>query len=169
MDDAVDIALFGDTHVPSRAPEIPGWVADRVRAADHAVHVGDFDSRAALERVRDLAGGEGRLTAVRGNVDPPLDLPRVATLSRGGVTFVVTHGDGPPGSYRERVARRAREHGGPDAVGVAGHTHEYLDARVDGVRVLNPGTATGAPPSVEASMMVATVADGAVDVTPHRR
>ncbi|MFB6303023.1 MAG: metallophosphoesterase family protein [Haloferacaceae archaeon] len=169
-DTPLEVALLGDTHVPSRAPAIPDWVAELLRAADHAVHAGDFDSRSAFERVRDLAGGADRLTAARGNVDPQvIGLPSVATVDLGGVTFVVTHGDGRSGGYRERVAGRVREHGGPDAVGVCGHTHEYLDTRVDGVRLLNPGTATGAAPADEASMMVATVADGAVDVTPHRR
>ncbi|MFB6079889.1 MAG: metallophosphoesterase family protein [Haloferacaceae archaeon] len=167
---ATAVVLLSDTHVPTRAKGIPGWVADRVRAADHAIHAGDFDSPAALARVRELAGGDDRLTAVRGNTDPRgLDLPRVATVALGGVTFVVTHGDGPPGSYRERVARRVRERGDADAVGVCGHTHEYLDERVGGVRLLNPGTATGASPGDETSMMGAVVADGRLDVTPHRR
>jgi putative phosphoesterase len=168
--DATEIALLGDTHVPSRAGAFPAWVAERVRAADHTIHTGDFDSLAAFERVRDLAGGGGRLTAVRGNVDPQsLDLPRTAAVDCGGVTFVVTHGDGRSGGYRERVAGRVREHAGSDAVGVCGHTHEYLDARVDGVRLLNPGTATGAPPADETSMLVAVAANGRLDVTPHRR
>lgn len=169
-DDGTEVALLADTHVPSRAAEIPDWVAERVRAAGHAVHAGDFDSPAALARVRDLAGGADSLTAVRGNTDPStLDLPRVATVALGGVTFVVTHGDGPPWNYRERVAERVHEHGDADAVGVCGHTHEYTDARVDGVRLLNPGTATGAPPCDGASMMVATVGGGDLDVTAHRR
>lgn len=164
--DGTTVAILADTHVPSRVAEIPDWVVERVRAADHTVHAGDFDSPAALDRVRDLAGDD-RLTAVRGNTDPPaLGLPRVATVDLGGVTFVVTHGDGTPWNYGERVVGHVREHAGPDAVGVCGHTHEYRDERVDGVRLLNPGTATGAPPAAEASMMVATAVDGTLEVTP---
>lgn len=166
---ATEIALLSDTHVPSRAPSIPDWVADRVRAADHAVHAGDFDSPAALERLRDLAGGGDRLTAVRGNADPGgLDLPRVATAELESLTVVVTHGDGGTADYRERVVGRVRERGGPDAVGVCGHTHDRMDERVDGVRLLNPGSATGATPATEASMLVATAGDGRLDVTVHR-
>ncbi|MFB6304100.1 MAG: metallophosphoesterase family protein [Haloferacaceae archaeon] len=164
------IAIVSDTHVPSRAPSVPEWVADRLAAADHVVHAGDFDSPAAFERVRELAGGAERLTAVRGNADPrSLDLPRVATVERGGVTLVVTHGDGTPHDYRERVAARVRSHGGPDAVGVCGHTHERMDERADGVRLLNPGSATGVRPAREASMFLATADDGALDVSVHRR
>jgi putative phosphoesterase len=167
---ATEVALLSDTHVPHRAEGIPDWVADRVRAADNAIHAGDFDSPEALSRVRDLVGGDDRLTAVRGNTDPRgLDLPRVATVDLGGVTFVVTHGDGPPGTYRERVARRVREHADTDAVGVCGHTHQLLDERIGDVRLLNPGTATGASPGTETSMLVLSVADGRLDVTPHRR
>jgi hypothetical protein len=47
---------------------------------------------------------------------------------------------------------------------VAGHTHELLDREVDGVRVLNPGTATGASPASEATLMRLDVEDGSFSV-----
>lgn len=162
----VDVAILGDTHVPSRAREIPDWVAERVTAADHVVHTGDFDSQDAYDSVRDLAPN---LTAVRGNTDPnhQLDLPTVATLVAGGVEFVVTHGDG-RGRYDDVVVDRTRAHGGADAVGVAGHTHRPRDDVVDGVRLLNPGSATGANPSDVPTMIEATATDGDLDVVFHR-
>ncbi|QCC46624.1 metallophosphoesterase family protein [Halobellus limi] len=165
----VELALVSDTHVPSRADSIPAWVEDRIRAADHVVHAGDFDSAAAYERIVDLAGGEGSLTAVVGNIDPPsLDLPVVETLRVEDVAFVLTHGAGPRRGYESRVAETVRKEGGPEAVGVAGHTHEPLDEVVDGVRLLNPGSATGAPPGSEPTMYAATVDGEAVSVTLHR-
>jgi hypothetical protein len=162
----VDVAILGDTHVPSRAREIPDWVAERVSAADHVVHTGDFDSRDAYDRVRDLAP---HLTAVRGNTDPnhDLGLPTVATLVAGGVEFVVTHGDG-RGAYDGLVVDRTRAHGGDGAVGVAGHTHRPRDDVVDGVRLLNPGSATGANPGDVPTMIEATAEDGDLDVVFHR-
>ncbi|MFB6161102.1 MAG: metallophosphoesterase family protein [Haloferacaceae archaeon] len=162
---AVEIALVSDTHVPSRAPSIPAWVEGRLRDADHVVHAGDFDTAEAFERVVTLAR---ELTAVRGNTDRVTDLPEVATVERGGVTFVVTHGAGSRRGYERRVANTVRSHGGPDAVGVSGHTHEPMDERVEGVRLLNPGSATGAAPASEPTMAVATVADGDLTVEFHR-
>jgi putative phosphoesterase len=161
------IAIIGDTHVPSRARAIPDWVEAQVEAADHVVHTGDFDSRRAYDRVRDLAA---HLTAVRGNTDPnhDLGLPTVATLVAGGVEFVVTHGDG-RGSYDDLVLDRTRAGGGDGAVGVAGHTHRPRDDVVDGVRLLNPGSATGANPRDVPTTIEATAEDGELDVVFHRR
>jgi putative phosphoesterase len=152
----MELAVLGDTHVPSRAEAIPAWVRDRVREADHVVHTGDFDSRRAYERVRGLARG---LTAVRGNTDPPeLDLPAVASVDAGGLRLVVTHGTGAPENWPDRVARAVREHGGD--VGVGGHTHAPTDREQGELRLLNPGSATGAAPADRATMLSVTVDDG---------
>lgn len=164
------VALVSDTHVPTRTDRIPDWVRTRIRRADYAIHAGDFESADALATVRELA--DGGLTAVAGNVDrPALDLPAVATLDVEGVTFVVTHGTGPARSYRERVAETVRERSGESGdrsvVGVSGHTHEVMDAAEAGVRLLNPGSATGAAPAERATMMVATVEDGELSVQVH--
>lgn len=162
----VTVAVISDSHIPERAGAIPDAFADRVAAADHVVHAGDFTDHGTLDRVRDLAGD--RLTAVYGNMDPRnLDLPAVAILEAGGVTFVVTHGTGDLETYESRVAEVVREQAGADAVGIAGHTHAVLDAVVDGVRLLNPGSVTGAAPAEGATMMAIEVDDGAVDVTVH--
>jgi hypothetical protein len=159
------VAIVSDTHVPNRARAIPAWVREELKRAEYVLHAGDWDAVDTVETIRELAGGADRLTGVRGNVDPPaVDLPEVATVELGGVTFVVTHGSGPHHGYRERVARRVRAHGGTGAVGVAGHIHEYVDETVDGVRLLNPGSATGASPASEPTMMVAEVADGTLSV-----
>ena len=179
------IAIISDTHVPTREPAIPAWVVAEIEQADHTIHAGDFESIGAYERIVDLTDGD--LTAVLGNVDPAmLDVPQTATLEVDGVTFVVTHGDGSSGTWSERVVETAREHAGADAdttlVAVAGHTHQVVDTtvtfddprRADSedelarpVRVLNPGSATGAAPTTVETMFVATVDDGTLSVE-HR-
>lgn len=162
----VELAVLADTHIPSRAATIPEWVAARVRRADHAVHAGDFDSTEAYARVDDLAGGD--LTAVRGNMDPPsISVPRVATREFAGVRFVVTHGTGAPGGWADRVAGTVHEEAGD--VGIAAHTHQVVDRHHDDVRLLNPGSATGAAPADETSMMTVTVEDGSLDIEVVRR
>jgi putative phosphoesterase len=173
----MDVALISDTHVPSRAAAIPEWVRERLSRADHVIHAGDVDSAPALATVEELAS---ELTAVAGNMDRSLSLPSVATVTLGpdgaaapreGVTFVVTHGTGSTRGYEDRVASTVRRHAdeGP-VVGVAGHTHEVLDTTHGDVRLLNPGSATGAAPASTTSMMTARVtADAELDVTVHER
>jgi len=170
-----EIAVVSDTHVPTRADAIPDWVRERMAEADHVVHAGDFDAAEAYDEVAEIADD---LTAVAGNMDPvTLDLPAVATLELGGATFVVVHGTGAVRNYRERVAGIVADEAesagaGPPVVGIAGHTHQLLDERVTAngrtVRLLNPGSATGADPATEATMLAVEAADGDVDVTVRR-
>ncbi len=166
----VDLAVVSDTHIPSRETEMPPWVRRRIEAADHTVHAGDFDAPETLAFVEDLAQA---LTAVAGNVDPSsVDLPEVATLRVEEVTFVVVHGTGPHDSWPERVAGVVREAVDVEAesgtvVGVAGHTHTPTDTVVDGLRLLNPGSATGARPANRTTMLSVGVDGDALDVELH--
>jgi hypothetical protein len=162
-----ELALIGDTHIPSRADGVPAWVREQVETADHVIHTGDFETADVLDRIEEMAGGD--LTAVKGNIDgADVALPNVATYETEGVQFVVTHGTGDRVGYEARVVATVEEHGRSDAIGVAGHTHEYTDELEDGTRILNPGSATGADPASETTMMTVTVDDGDVDVTLHR-
>ncbi|MXR52003.1 YfcE family phosphodiesterase [Halovenus sp. WSH3] len=159
----MEIAIVSDTHIPSREQTIPEQFRERIADADHVIHAGDFDSKGALAEIQDLAPA---LTAVAGNMDPQIGLPEVATVELGGVEFVVTHGTGSPRGYERRVANAVRKHADSEqAVGVAGHTHELLDTTHDGIRLLNPGSLTGARPASEATMLAAAAEDGSLSVT----
>ena len=160
------LAIVSDTHVPSRVADIPDFAANEMEDADLLVHAGDFDSHSAYETVRDLAD---ELVAVHGNTDPrDLQLPAVETVWVEDVQFVVTHGTGSRDGYTERVLERVREErDDPNAVGVSGHTHELRDRTVDGLRLLNPGSATGADPADQASLLLVDVDGEDVDVTPR--
>jgi len=158
------IAVVSDTHIPSRASGIPAWVREEIERADRVVHAGDFDSIEAYESLRELAPGAVRVT---GNMDPDaLGLPATETFEAGGVRFVVTHGTGDLATYEGRVAGIVADRAAADrsTVGIAGHTHQRADREIDGYRLLNPGSATGADPATEASMMVVETEDGAVAV-----
>jgi putative phosphoesterase len=163
----MDIAIVSDSHIPSRAQSIPAWARREIQTAEYVLHAGDFDSTKALADVRRLAS---RLVAVGGNTDPRgLDLPTVETVDLGGVRFVLTHGAGSKRTYESRVAGIVDDHAGEKpTVGVAGHTHELLDETVEGYRLLNPGSVTGAAPADVATMLTATASDGELDVTVHR-
>lgn len=161
------LAIVSDTHIPTRAAEIPEWVAEEMRAADAVIHAGDFTSQTTYERVLDLA--DGNLTAVAGNMDDRgLGLPETDTLELADHEFVVTHGTGSPEGYEDRVREIAtRAATTEDPIAVAGHTHSVLDDD-DGIRLLNPGSATGAPPAAEATMMAVSVTPEGVDVRVRR-
>ncbi|MXV64353.1 YfcE family phosphodiesterase [Natronorubrum sp. JWXQ-INN-674] len=176
------IAVISDTHVPERAEAIPEPFRERIEAADHVIHAGDFETPAFLEDVRDLAS---ELTAVHGNADPAeAALPAVADVTLEGVTFVVTHGtlnhveaavyghDGMVMSQEDwlnaiadTARARTRAWDGDTLVGIGGHTHRVEDDVHEGVRVLNPGSVTGADPAETATMMELDVEDGTVDVS----
>lgn len=156
------IAIVSDSHIPSRAQSIPDQFRERIRDADHVLHAGDFDSEGALA---DTLAVAPELTAVSGNMDRALGLPAVETVELDGVRFVLTHGTGSARGYERRVSETVREAGGD--VGVCGHTHEVLDTSRDGVRLLNPGSVTGAAPAERTTMMTAAAGDGSVDVTVH--
>ncbi len=162
----VTIAVISDSHIPERADGIPAAFRERIATADRVVHAGDFTDPSALESVRELAGE--RLVAVYGNMDPRnLDLPAVERFEAGGVEFVVTHGTGDLETYEARVADVVREEADEDAVGISGHTHEVLDEAVDGVRLLNPGSVTGADPAERATMLTVEAEAGELEVTVH--
>ncbi|QLG27943.1 metallophosphoesterase family protein [Halorarum halophilum] len=176
----MEVAILSDTHVPEQADQLPAPFRDRVRAADHVVHAGDFGSHEALAEVRELAPD---LTAVYGNADPDdVDLPAVASVEAGGVTFVVVHGIVNPveravsstegvvmgrDDWLDAVADTTRARADEPMVGIGGHSHEVEDEVHDGVRLLNPGSATGVGRADGATMMTAEVADGDLDVTLH--
>ncbi|AHG02705.1 phosphoesterase [Halobacterium sp. DL1] len=160
------VVVVSDTHIPSRADELPDFVANELEDADLVVHAGDFDSEAAYDEIRDIADD---LVAVRGNMDPrSLGLPKTETLWVEDVQFVVVHGTGPLDGYEERVRETVREErDDPNAVGISGHTHRLRDWTTDDVRMLNPGSATGADPAEEPSLLLLEVEEDAIDVTPR--
>ncbi len=161
----MQVAIISDTHIPSRAQRMPEAFRERVTEADHVLHAGDFDSEGALADIKAMAS---ELTAVAGNMDARTGLPSVASVELGGVEFVLTHGTGSKRGYESRVATTVREHAETDEpVGVSGHTHEVLDTTNEGIRLLNPGSATGAAPAEGTTMMTATVEHGDITVELH--
>jgi hypothetical protein len=112
------IAVLADTHgrLPDRA--IP-----HLQTADEIWHLGDYCDLETLTRVRML----GRpFFGVLGNNDWGLDLPERLELERLGRTFSLLHI--PP--------RRTR---GEEFL-LHGHTHVPRDEKLDGTRLLNPGS-----------------------------
>ncbi len=179
----MEVAILSDTHIPTRESSIPESFRERIGAADAAVHAGDVESPETLADLRDLAPA---LTAVHGNTDgTELGLPAVAELTVADVTFVVTHGTsnavenavyGTTGgsvltqddwnrAIADAARARTRSWDGNGVIGVGGHTHQVVDTTFEGVRLLNPGSATGAAPADRATMYTVEVPEAATD--PH--
>lgn len=176
----MDVAILSDMHVPDQAAGLPAPFRELVQSADHVIHAGDFGSADAFDSVQSMAAA---LTAVYGNADPDdIDLPPVASVTLGDVTFVVVHGivdhvrravfssDGvvmDRDDWLNAVANVTRQRADAPMVGVGGHSHEVEDTVHDGLRVLNPGSATGVGRAEAATMLTAEVADGELTVTVH--
>lgn len=63
----MQLAIISDARIPERAETIPRPFRERIIAADHTVHAGDFKTAGAFTEVRELSTN---LTAVHGNADP---------------------------------------------------------------------------------------------------
>ena len=71
-----------------------------------------------------------------------------------GFRILIMHGHTLIGPFTkpEYIAKFASEHG--FNVFIFGHTHEYLDETIDGVRLLNPGATSGSASHVPTYMIV---------------
>ncbi len=133
------LLLLSDTHLPTRARELPAEVLDRVADADVVVHAGDWTDTATLDLLQSRAR---RLIGVHGNNDGPelrARLPEVARAELDGVRLGVVHETGPAQGRERRCAERF----GDLDVLVFGHSHIPWDSTAPGgLRLLNPGSPT---------------------------
>ncbi|AIG97675.1 metallophosphoesterase [Archaeoglobus fulgidus] len=134
---AMRILIFGDTHIPERADEIPREFTDYLEDFDMVVITGDLTSERVLRFAERVAES---VIAVRGNMDD-LPLPHSAKFRVEGLSFGVVHGHQVyPRGNREQLEQIALE---MDVdVLISGHTHlpdVYRGAKI----LLNPGSMTG--------------------------
>lgn len=172
---STDVALIGDTHLYSEFSTVPDWIRERIELADHTIHCGDFVSGKAYNYFRELTTKtDGEFTAVRGNSDliTDEDLPDVAVVQIDDVRFVVTHPIGigdvslSVDAYKQAIIETVLNHDGH--VGIAGHTHQIIDVKIAGTRIINPGSATAANPASEATMIWTSI-DGNQITVRHLR
>lgn len=161
--------LISDTHVPTRAQDLPEPVWDEVDRADLVVHAGDWMDAGLLDRLEARVAGRGAsLLACWGNNDGPdlrARLPEVARATVAGVRLAVVHETG------GRDGREARMRGAyPDVdLLVFGHSHIPWDTTFEGQRLLNPGSPTDRRRQPHCTYLTARLADGGVrDVVLHR-
>ncbi len=150
------VVILGDSHVPFREDEVPMQVWREVREADLTVHTGDFDSQKAF---REFVNESQAMIAVTGNMDPSMiDLEDAELFDLEEVTFFLSHGTDGRQQVREHAEYNDAE------VAVYGHSHQVYDEVENGIRMLNPGSCTGAEPAQAVTYMVADVEDGEYEV-----
>jgi uncharacterized protein len=165
-DGGVRLLLIADTHVPSRARDLPAQVWDEVARADVVVHAGDWMKPELLD---ELTARSKRLVACWGNNDGPelrARLPERADVVLDGLRLTVVHETGASGG---REARMSRSYPDTDVL-VFGHSHIPWDTTTGaGLRLLNPGSPTDRRRQPFCTYMTTHIEDSALtDVVLHR-
>jgi uncharacterized protein len=162
----VKLLLIADTHVPTRARDLPSRVWDEVGRADVVLHAGDWVDVALLDALEERAA---RLIGCWGNNDGPdlrARLPEKVEATLGGLRFAVMHETGASAGRDERMARLCP---GTDVL-VFGHSHIPWDrTATNGLRLLNPGSPTDRRRQPSCTYMTARIAGGTLtEVMLHR-
>lgn len=150
------LLLLADTHLPTRAKELPPSVWRAADTADVVIHAGDWVSPLLLDALQQHTP---QLIGVWGNNDGTelrRRLPEVAHATIDGVRMAVVHETGAATGREQRCQADY-----PDAdVLVFGHSHIPWDTTTDGgLRLLNPGSPTDRRRQPTCTMMTA-IADG---------
>lgn len=122
-----NIAIISDTH-----GYLSKVLIEKLKSADFILHAGDIDTPSTFSALKKM----GRLIAVRGNMDmnPAFkDLPIEEIIDIQGIRFYMRHD----------LSRLDLQ---PEAsnvdVLISGHTHRTADETRNGVRYINPGSAS---------------------------
>ncbi len=156
---------MADTHVPTRARDLPAQLWAAVDAADVVIHAGDWVSLSLLDTLEQQSAS---LIGVVGNNDGAelrARLPEVATRELDGLRIAVVHETGPAQGRDRRCSARF-----PDRdVLVFGHSHIPWDSTTTtGLRLLNPGSPTDRRRQPYATYLTAEILSGRfVDIRLH--
>lgn len=142
----MDIGVISDIH-----RRLPQAALDAFAGCTHIICAGDVQDARLLWELEAVAP----VIAVRGNCDTGAEWNHLARLSAhptlGGVHFFVVHRPEDIGVPAPEVQ-----------VVIHGHTHVPRNQVIDGVRYLNPGSASAPRHGSHASVLRLTVADGAL-------
>jgi hypothetical protein len=153
----VRLVIMADTHVPTRARDLPPELWAAVDAADLVIHAGDWVHESLLDALR---ARSAQLVGVHGNNDGPElrdRLPEIAQINLAGLRVAIVHETGPASGRERRCAARFRD---CDLL-IFGHSHIPWDSTAPGgMRLLNPGSPTDRRRQPHATYLTAEVVDG---------
>jgi len=154
----VRVVVLADTHVREGGRKVlPAAALDHLRRADVILHAGDVLEQWFLDDLAELAP----VHAVLGNNDTGLDLPERLEVDLDGVRVGMVHDSG---ARTGRESRLARWFGSCGLV-VFGHSHNPLDTRGQGQRLLNPGSPTDKRTQPHHTLALVEVADARIQRT----
>lgn len=152
------VLVLADTHIPDFAKELPARLVPELRRADLVLHAGDVTSSSLLDELSQFAP----VRVALGNNDRPdvaaWGAEDEVRMDLDGVPVGMVHNAGPRQARERRLRRRF-----PSArLIVFGHSHIPLDAQLDGVRLLNPGSPTWKRRQPLRTFAVVTISSGRV-------
>ncbi len=157
MTDPLRLTLVSDTHVPTRANDLPAPVWAAIDAADVVVHAGDWMAPELLDA---FEARSRSLVACWGNNDGDAlraRLPEVAWADVDGLRLAVVHETGDRSGRERRCDARFSA---ADLL-VFGHSHIPWDSTTPGgLRLLNPGSPTDRRRQPACTYMTALVVGG---------
>ena len=134
MGNITKIGILSDTHIPTRARELPKRLGEVFGDVDHIIHAGDYVNYSVIVDLQKLAP----ITGCYGNMDPTTlknKLPKVATLRIEDWVIKIIHNLG-------RGSRiKAFQKSGVNII-IHGHTHKSSIKREKNLLIINPGSAT---------------------------
>jgi hypothetical protein len=134
--ESIMIGVISDTHIPTRAREIPSEVFQIFQGAKYIVHAGDFVAPEAIGELEKIAPVVG----VKGNMDyPAIDFPEVSSLEVMGWRIGIIHDSFSP--FRMSKMKRVAGENNFDVL-IFGHTHRPFIKKEGGILFLNPGSPT---------------------------
>ncbi len=139
------IGLIGDTHIPSRGPEIPEFIIDdfKEKNIDYLFHLGDFTKLEVYTNLQEIFGKDKVLGLIGNMDDHELRniLPETIELDLFGHKIFMTHGMGGPDIILERLGKRY-DLSKYDIV-IFGHVHHpFNETWRDEKLYISPGTPT---------------------------
>lgn len=143
--DELLIGLIGDTHIPSRGPEIPKNIINdfKERKIDYLFHLGDYTTYNVYNNLLEIFGKD-KVIGIRGNMDESKlikTLPEKVEFNLYDHKIFMTHGMGGPHKVIERLNKHF-DLSKYDII-IFGHVHHpYNEKWKDGKLYISPGTPT---------------------------
>lgn len=131
------IGVLSDTHIPSRASDLPHQVYKNLAKVDLILHGGDFEEMFVLNNLEQVA----KVIAVRGNMDSEIlksKLPKKRIIIEEGIRIGLTHGYGLPTETIRNVQYQFKDEK-LDII-IFGHTHIASSQVIDNTIYFNPGS-----------------------------
>ncbi len=137
------IGLISDTHIPSRCKTLPKMVIKTFEDSNvnSIIHAGDFEDLSIIPVFEDIAP----LSAVHGNMchqNVKTRFPSKEIIKVEDLIIGITHGNGSPTGYFERVFNSFKDEKPQPDIIISGHTHKADAIMLNGVQMINPGSPT---------------------------